>query len=106
MSVDQNGVRGVPEEDIWRFAVAFYGLPGVAEACLVLQARLSADVNIILLGLFATLGRDVVLDSVQFAEAKGFVHDWHQNVVKKLRGLRSDLKSGPLPAPSAITNCS
>lgn len=104
MSANQYDVKGASGEDIWRFATAFYRLPSVADACLVLQARLSADVNIILLGLFASLEWNVSLDSSQFSEARSLVHDWHQSVVKKLRGLRTELKSGPLPAPSPVTN--
>lgn len=34
----------------WGFSVALYGRPGVAEACLALQDRFGADVNMLLLG--------------------------------------------------------
>lgn len=90
-------------EYLWRFAVAFYGRPGVAPACLALQEALSADVNLILLGLFAELERGIVLDEADLEEAAKLVQGWQQRVVKTLRSLRTELKSGPFPAPSATS---
>ncbi|MCP1334860.1 TIGR02444 family protein [Futiania mangrovi] len=38
----------IPEGTLWRFAVALYGQPGVADDCLALQDRYGAAVTVIL----------------------------------------------------------
>lgn len=41
---------GKSDTGFWDFSLAFYGRPGVAPACLALQDRFGADVNLLLLG--------------------------------------------------------
>lgn len=78
----------------WRFSLATYRKPGVAEACLALQDGCSVDVNVLLFVLWlGTRGRR--LD----AQATGLVLDqaagWARAVVVPLRGVRRRLKQDP-----------
>ncbi|MDC7786873.1 TIGR02444 family protein [Rhodoplanes sp. TEM] len=78
----------------WRFSLATYRKPGVAEACLALQDGCSVDVNVLLFVLWlGTQGRR--LD----AQATGLVLDqavgWAREVVVPLRGVRRRLKQDP-----------
>lgn len=41
---------GVADTGFWDFSLTLYGRPGVAPACLALQDRFGADVNLLLLG--------------------------------------------------------
>jgi uncharacterized protein (TIGR02444 family) len=93
-----------PDNALWRFACAFYAREGVAAACLVLQEQLGVDVNILLFAIFAQLERSIVLTPGDLATVDGLVRDWHCDIVQVLRRLRTRLKTGPLPAPSPITN--
>ncbi len=79
---------------LWRFGLATYARPGVADACLLLQDRAGADVNVLLalLWLGAEHGRAVgetALDRVLAA-----VGPWQTQIVAKLRDARRALKSG------------
>jgi uncharacterized protein (TIGR02444 family) len=88
---------------LWRFVLPFYGRPGVAPACLTLQERLGVDVNILLFAIFAQIARGIALDPEDLATVDALVHDWRDEVVRPLRAIRSRMKSGPSPAPSATT---
>ena len=75
------------ESEFWRFSVAFYGLPDVSAACLVLQDEAQVDVNILLYLLFlAWSKREVKPEHV--AELDAAVGIWREEVVKRLRALR------------------
>lgn len=55
----------------WRFSLALYARPGVAEALIALQDRAGRDVNLILFGLWlgATQGRTIDVAELEAAEA-------------------------------------
>jgi uncharacterized protein (TIGR02444 family) len=89
--------------DLWVFANRFYAGDGIASACLALQDRLEVNVNVLLLGLFAYVQRGVCLSGEELSEADGRVDTWDREMVRPLRRLRTRLKSGPSPAPSAST---
>ena len=91
-------------EELWSFALAFYGRPEVSKACLVLQERIGADVDIILFCLFARLRQGVSLRADDLAAIDALVADWRAEIVQPLRRLRTRLKSGPPPAPSGPTD--
>jgi uncharacterized protein (TIGR02444 family) len=77
---------------LWDFAVSFYGLPDVATACLTLQDRGGADVNMLLFALWnARCGRR--LDPEQAASAADLVRPWQDAVVRPLRSVRRGLKN-------------
>ena len=47
------GWRSVRDEEaLWRFSLAFYARPGVAEALIALQDRAGLDVNLMLFALW------------------------------------------------------
>ncbi len=77
----------------WRYAIAFYGRPGVEEACLTLQDEGGVDVVLMLMVSFAAQdGRDFV-DHI--AEADAIVSEWRAHVVTPLRAVRREMKRLP-----------
>jgi uncharacterized protein (TIGR02444 family) len=85
--------RHSPESPFWRFSLRFYGRPGVAEACLLLQDKTGADVNLLLFLLFlAERKRQFSADEIARLDAA--VAQWRESVVKPLRALRRGLKAG------------
>lgn len=81
------------DHEVWAFALALYARPGVADACLVLQAQASADVPLVLFALFALTARGVALQADDIAEARRRTRAWQEQVVSPLRGVRTDLKT-------------
>jgi uncharacterized protein (TIGR02444 family) len=92
------------DNDLWRFACAFYARDGVAPACLALQESLNVDVNILLFAIFARLARGVALDASDLGVVDALVRDWRHEIVQPLRRLRTRLKAGPAPAPSTASD--
>lgn len=75
----------------WRFSLARYATPGVADACLALQDRDGADVNLILLALW--LGeRGQRLEAEAGGRLAQLAADWQSPVVTPLRAARRSLK--------------
>jgi uncharacterized protein (TIGR02444 family) len=89
--------------ELWTFALAFYAREGAAQACLALQERIGADVDIVLFGLFALLRKGVSLEAEDVRAVDALADGWRAEIVRPLRQLRTRLKSGPIPAPSAST---
>jgi uncharacterized protein (TIGR02444 family) len=76
----------------WNFSLAFYARPGVADACLELQERCGADVNVVLFLLYlARRGRRLTAADVERIDA--WAAPWRQAVVIPLRGVRRVLKT-------------
>ncbi len=94
---------GLPDGAFWRFSLDFYGRPEVADACIALQDREDADVNLVLLGLW--LG----ICGHRLSVGKGrrlarLARDWQEPIVAPLRRVRRRLKQRsdlPWPAPLA-----
>src|SRR5215475_4261104 len=87
---------------LWPFALATYKTAGVADACLALQDRFGADVNLLLFAAWAgSLGFRLTADEA--AKARDLVSPWHDEIVKPLRAIRKRMKSGPAPGPNAET---
>jgi uncharacterized protein (TIGR02444 family) len=79
------------DNEFWRFSLTVYGEPGVAKECLVLQEAIGLDVNVLLF--CAWLGsRAVVLNRAEIEAVSAAVADWHENVVRPLRGVRQHIK--------------
>lgn len=75
----------------WRFSLHAWRAPGVQEACLALQDRCGADVNLLLFCAWAgRAGR--VLDASSLRSAVDRVGDWQSAVVAPLRLARRGLK--------------
>lgn len=89
--------------DFWTFSIGLYGRPGVADACLGLQDRLGADVNLVLFAAWVgASGRALSEGEIQMSQ--NVVSAWRREVVEVLRLLRRRLKVGPAPAPSSQTD--
>lgn len=83
-----------PENPFWRFSLAFYRDPAVAEACIVLQDQAGVDVNVLLFLLWnATQNR--VLSQQDVADLDRRIGAWRDATVIPLRALRRALKSPP-----------
>lgn len=92
-----------PAPSLWAFSLEVYGKPGVAEACLLLQTRHGADVNLLLWAAFLGARCNHALTLEERRRAEEAVAEWHDEIVRSLRALRTRLKSGPGPAPSAAS---
>ncbi|WP_247881209.1 TIGR02444 family protein [Skermanella sp. TT6] len=92
-----------PAGDLWRFALALYGRPGVSDRCLMLQDRHGCDVTVLLFAAWAGAARGIGLSAQDLAAARTAVEAWHEEVVRPLRAVRRRLKHGPPPAPSGRT---
>jgi uncharacterized protein (TIGR02444 family) len=91
------------DEDSWEFAVQLYTEPGVADACLRLQAEAGVDVMLLLCIAFACAKRGLLLNASDILDLDALCRPWREQVVQPLRSLRTALKSGPPPAPGATT---
>lgn len=87
------------ETESWVFALQVYAEPGVAEACLRLQAEAGVDVMMLLTAAFAAVRRGIVLQASDIQDMDDACRPWREQIVQPLRALRVALKSGPSPAP-------
>lgn len=79
----------------WRWSLRVYRAPGVQEACLALQDRCGADVNVMLFcGWVGRAGR--ALDKRRLQRVMGCVGRWQTEVIAPLRAVRRTLKNGGL----------
>ncbi len=79
-------------QSFWDFSLAFYAMPGVADACLALQDSCSADVNVLLFLLYRA--RDGhMLSATEVRRIEALAEPWRQAVVVPLRTLRRTLKA-------------
>jgi uncharacterized protein (TIGR02444 family) len=77
--------------DFWRFSLAVYGQPGVAEECLGLQDKFGLNTNLLLF--CAWLGRSGIVATRDDLEgATRSIAYWHDHVVRPLRGVRRHMK--------------
>jgi uncharacterized protein (TIGR02444 family) len=85
-----------PEGDaLWQFSLAFYAVPGVAEALITLQDREGLDVNLILFALWLGLSGRGGLDRDRLAAADRAVRTIRTEIVEPLRSLRRTLRDYP-----------
>jgi uncharacterized protein (TIGR02444 family) len=77
---------------LWRFALEFYALPSVAEACLTLQDEAQLDVIQLLAAIYADLVLQQPLSSQDVAELKRQTVEWRGATVLPLRDIRRFLK--------------
>jgi uncharacterized protein (TIGR02444 family) len=87
----------------WGFALGLYAEPGVAGACLALQAEAGVDVMLMLVVLHAVAERRIALTAADISAMHESSRGWREQVVRPLRAVRTSLKSGPAPAPSAAS---
>ncbi|MFO1286955.1 MAG: TIGR02444 family protein [Rubrivivax sp.] len=84
------------EHPFWRFSLALWAQPPVVRACLALQDRHGADVNLVLLCCWMA-SRQQRLDRRTLARAMRLVGAWQADVVRPLRAARRALARA-LPA--------
>ncbi|WP_293800118.1 TIGR02444 family protein [uncultured Bosea sp.] len=77
---------------LWRFALEFYALPGVAEACLTLQDEAQIDVIQLLTAIYADLILRQPLSSKDLPELDRQTAEWRGATVLPLRDIRRFLK--------------
>jgi uncharacterized protein (TIGR02444 family) len=84
----------VSKSPFWRFSIKFYGMPGVAAACIELQDQAKVDVNVLFFLLWnATEGRALNADEV--AKVAGMIGPWREMAVVPIRNVRRALKAPP-----------
>ncbi|MGE3150459.1 MAG: TIGR02444 family protein [Pseudorhodoplanes sp.] len=76
----------------WRFSIAVYRQPDVAQECLALQSALDIDVNVLLFGAWLGAERRLRLDKADIGKIARRVARWHKDTVRPLRAIRQDLK--------------
>jgi uncharacterized protein (TIGR02444 family) len=88
-------MRSSSAEGFWRFSLAFYARPQVAEALIALQDRAGHNANLILFGLWAGACEGARLDSSAVAAARAAIEPLDRAIVAPLRTLRRRLKADP-----------
>lgn len=83
------------DEEFWRFSLAFYDYPGVAEALIALQDRDGANVNLILFALWLGISGRGSLDAGLLAAAAQTAGALGGEIVEPLRALRRKLRDHP-----------
>ena len=81
-------------EAFWRFSLALYARPGVAEALIGLQDRAGREVNLVLFALWLA-ARGHRLDHVELAAAETAIAPIARDTIGPLRQLRRGLRSAP-----------
>jgi uncharacterized protein (TIGR02444 family) len=81
-----------PQENFWQFSNRIYRRPGVADACLDLQNREGADVNLVLFACWFGVTRGMLPEEL-VARSVHLSQQWSQQVVVKLRHARSWMKT-------------
>ncbi|MFQ5468178.1 MAG: TIGR02444 family protein, partial [Kiloniellaceae bacterium] len=84
---------------LWDYSVALYGRAGVEAACLGLQERRGADVNLLLLCCWVG-GAGRVLRGDEIDRLVATVAPWRVAVIEPLRAVRRRLKAPPGDAPA------
>ena len=79
-------------EAFWRFSLALYARPGVADALIALQDRAGTEVNLILFGLWLGATRGRLLAAADLAAAEAAIAPLRAATVAPLRQLRRQLK--------------
>ncbi|HVY56626.1 MAG TPA: TIGR02444 family protein [Xanthobacteraceae bacterium] len=92
-NVESQAEGGSP---FWRFSLAFYRRPGIAETCLELQDGAGVDVNLLLFLLWRACARRA-LSGEAVRRLDETVGPWREAAVVPLRRLRRTLKGGVAP---------
>jgi uncharacterized protein (TIGR02444 family) len=91
------------ETDSWAFALSIYAGSGVAEACLALQNEVGVDVMLLMMVTFAAAKHRMLLSPEEIKALDQACRPWREQIVWRLRTVRTELKTGPQPAPSNET---
>lgn len=91
-----------PACPFWDFSIAVYARDGVAPACLSLQERRGADINLLLFCCWVGASGRGGLTAEGLERASVAVERWHEEVVRGLRAVRMRLKRDSDPAPPGL----
>ena len=94
-----DGKDGSAGEAFWRFSLALYARPGVAEALIRVQDRAARDVNVILFGLWLGARQGRRLAAGELADVEAAIAPIVASAVAPLRHLRRQLKAPVTPDP-------
>src|ERR1700753_1805267 len=83
-------------QSCWDFVVGLYAKPGVSQACLELQDRLSVDVSFLLTILFYAKLRSIDFSIAEIALLDRNISSLRNEVVIPLRRLRRRVKASDL----------
>ena len=90
------------ENNLWSCALTRYQRDAVASACLDLQEQCHIDVPLMLCAVFGCLqGKDI--SDEDLTQLHNLASPWQNDIVQSLRRIRTQLKTGPQPAPNAVT---
>ena len=90
------------ENNLWSFALTIYQRDAVAPACLDLQEQCQIDVPLMLCAVFACFqGKDI--SDEDLTQLHNLASPWQNDIVQSLRHIRTQLKTGPQPAPNLAT---
>ncbi|KAA0971570.1 TIGR02444 family protein [Aureimonas fodinaquatilis] len=88
---------------IWRFAIEFYGKPGVSQACLKLQDEAGVDVVALIGILYSHTVLGITFDAAAVSQLRDVISPWRNSTVLPIRDLRRALKRPPEGFPVAET---
>jgi len=103
-SIKVSEQRKFPAHPFWDYSLHLYGLPGVEEACLVLQDEFDLDVNIVLLCLWTGTEGPGQLTATEMTECISRGGLWQREVVQRLRYIRRTLKQDGLGATTELVD--
>jgi uncharacterized protein (TIGR02444 family) len=83
------------DDSLWRFSLAFYERPGVADALIALQDRDGFDVNLVLFALWHGVSGWGALGGDALAAAEQVAGTLRSEIVEPLRRLRRKLRHHP-----------
>ena len=86
---------GTLDNALWKFSLAVYAAPGVADECLAVQESHGVDVNVLLFCVWLAVARKVALTPQDIDAIGAQVGVWHDSAVRPLRGVRRYMKNVP-----------
>ena len=89
------GGKTSEDDSLWRFSLAFYERPGVADALIPLQDRDGFDVNLVLFALWLGISGRGTLGGDALAAAERVAGTLQSEIVEPLRRLRRKLRHHP-----------
>src|SRR5271155_6227679 len=102
MARHPGGEDAAAGEAFWRFSLALYARPGVADALIRVQDRAACDVNLILFGLWLGVMQGRRLTAAELSAAEAAIAPIAGAAVAPLRRLRRQLKAAADPGLQAL----
>ena len=93
MRQQKNGKSSLSGEAFWRFSLAFYARPGMADALIALQDRAGLDVNLMLFTMWRGALHGQRLRASEMQAVEGAIAPLRREIVAPLRALRRQLNA-------------